>query len=126
MDWAKHRRRKAAAKCHMLLDAQSFLPRFAVRRSAKSHDAVVGRVLCNQLKDGEIVLFDKAYVDFKHLFTLMQRGILWITRAKSNMSYKIVKKFKITLRSVIVDPKIKLKGVKSNNEKSTKMCKLLK
>ena len=28
MDWAKHRRRKAAAKCHMLLDARTFLPRF--------------------------------------------------------------------------------------------------
>jgi hypothetical protein len=28
MDRAKHRRRKAAAKCHMLLDAQTFLPRF--------------------------------------------------------------------------------------------------
>jgi len=29
MDWAKHRRRKAAAKCHLRLDLQSFLPRFA-------------------------------------------------------------------------------------------------
>jgi hypothetical protein len=26
MDWVKHRRRKAAAKCHMRLDLQSFLP----------------------------------------------------------------------------------------------------
>jgi hypothetical protein len=60
MDWAKHRRRKAAAKCHMLLDAQTFLPRFAVVKSAKSSDSVQGRVLCNQLRDGEIVVFDKA------------------------------------------------------------------
>jgi hypothetical protein len=29
MDWAKHRRRKAAAKCHLRLDLQTFLPRFA-------------------------------------------------------------------------------------------------
>jgi len=116
MDWAKHRRRKAAAKCHMLLDAQTFLPRFAVVRSAKSHDAVQGRVLCNHLKDGEIVVFDKAYVDFKHLFSLMQRGILWVTRSKSNMSYTVVKVFKITHRSIITDAMIKLKGVKSNKE----------
>ena len=32
MDWAKHRRRKAAAKCHLRLDLQSFLPRFAIIR----------------------------------------------------------------------------------------------
>lgn len=74
MSWAKHRRRKAAAKCHMVLDAQSFLPRFAIVKSANSHDAVMARSLCNQLRDGEIVVFDKAYVDFKHLFELMQRG----------------------------------------------------
>lgn len=116
MDWAKHRRRKAAAKCHMLLNAQTFLPRFAVVKSAKSHDAVMARVLCNQLREGEIVVFDKAYVDFKHLFELMQRGILWVTRAKSNMAYKIVKKLKITNSMIILDAKIKLVGPKSGKE----------
>lgn len=116
MDWAKHRRRKAAAKCHMLLNAQTFLPRFAIVKSAKSHDAVVGRVLCNELKDGEIVIFDKAYVDFKHLFELMLRGILWVTRAKTNMSYTIVKKLKITNDKIILDARIKLTGPKSSKD----------
>lgn len=116
MDWAKHRRRKAAAKCHMLLNAQTFLPRFAVIKSAKSHDSVMARVLCNQLRDGEIVIFDKAYVDFKHLFELMQRGILWVTRAKSNMAYNIIKKFTITNRIIVLDAKIQLVGPKSSNE----------
>jgi hypothetical protein len=116
MDWAKHRRRKAAAKCHMLLDAQTFLPRFAIVKSAKSHDSVMARVLCNQLRDGEIVVFDKAYVDFKHLFELMQRGILWITRAKTNMAYTIIKELKATNSSIVRDAIIKLTGVKSSNE----------
>ena len=30
MDWAKHRRRKAAAKLHLRLNLQTFLPSFAV------------------------------------------------------------------------------------------------
>jgi hypothetical protein len=114
MSWAKHRRRKAAAKCHMLLDAQTFLPRFAVVKNAKSHDAVMAKTLCSGLKDGEFVVFDKAYVDFSHLFELMQRGILWISRAKTNMAYRIVKKLKITNKSIIVDAKIKLTGIKSS------------
>ena len=38
MDWAKHRRRKAAAKCHLRLDLQSFLPRFAIIDTARDHD----------------------------------------------------------------------------------------
>src|SRR6266571_4374035 len=38
MDWAKHRRRKAAAKCHLRLDLQSFLPRFAIVDTARHAD----------------------------------------------------------------------------------------
>jgi hypothetical protein len=116
MNWAKHRRRKAAAKCHMLLDAQTFLPRFAVVGSARSHDAVKGRIVCNQLKDGEIVIFDKAYVDFQHLFELMMRGILWVTRAKTNMAYTIIKKFKKMHSSILLDAEIRLTGVKSHQD----------
>ncbi len=115
MNWAKHRRRKAAAKCHMLLDAQTFLPRFAVIKTAKSSDAVMARILCNPLRDGEIVVFDKAYVHFQHLFELMQRGVLWITRAKSNMDCKIVKRFKIR-GTIILDAEITLQGVKSGKD----------
>ena len=35
LDWAKHRRRKAAAKCPLRLDLQSFLPRFVLLDSAR-------------------------------------------------------------------------------------------
>lgn len=67
MDWAKHRRRKAAAKCHLRLDLQSFLPRMAVVDS-RTADATRAAELCAGLKPGEIVIFDKAYVDFPHLW----------------------------------------------------------
>jgi IS4 transposase len=76
----------------------------------------VGRVLCNELKYREIAIFDKAYIDFKHLYELMLRGILWVTRAKTNMSYTIVKKFKITNDKIILDAKIKINGPKSSHE----------
>jgi hypothetical protein len=116
MSWAKHRRRKAAAKCHMLLDAQTFLPRFAVIKTAKSSDALMARVLCNPLRDGEIVVFDKAYVHFMHLNELMLRGIFWITRAKSNMDYKVIKKHKPTNPRIVLDAEIRLQGVKSRKD----------
>jgi len=77
MDWAKHRRRKAAAKCHLRLDLQSFLPRFAIIDTAKHNDARRAREVCAGIEAGEIVLFDKAYVDFEHLADLTQREIFW-------------------------------------------------
>jgi len=54
MDWAKHRRRKAAAKCHLRLDLQSFLPACAIIEEASHHDDTRAQQLCAGLKDGEI------------------------------------------------------------------------
>ncbi len=39
IDWARHRRRKATAKCHMRLNVGSFLPAFAVVEDAAHHDS---------------------------------------------------------------------------------------
>jgi hypothetical protein len=52
LDWAKHRRRKAAAKCHLRLDLQSFLPRFAIVDTARHNDAKRARELCAGVKAG--------------------------------------------------------------------------
>jgi hypothetical protein len=73
LDWAKHRRRKAAAKCHVRLDLQTFLPCFAIIDTAKDHDNKRAQEVCAGLKAGEIVVFDKAYVDFEHLYRLDER-----------------------------------------------------
>ena len=92
LDWAKHRRRKAAAKCHVRLDLQSFLPRFVLFDSARHADGHHARTVCAGLRAGEIVLFDRAYVDFAHLRELTQRGVFWVTRAKASHQFRVVKK----------------------------------
>jgi IS4 transposase len=93
LDWAKHRRRKAAAKCHLRLDLQSFLPRFALVDTARHNDAKRAREVCAGIKAGEIVIFDKAYVDFAHLADLSQREGFWVTRAKENLCFRVVRCF---------------------------------
>ena len=93
MDWAKHRRRKAAAKCHVRLNLQSFLPHFAIVDTAGEHDNRRARELCAGVRAGEIVIFDKAYVDFAHLADLAVREVFWVTRAKDNLEYRVVRKF---------------------------------
>jgi hypothetical protein len=92
MDWAKHRRRKAAAKLHLRLDLQSFLPAFAIVDSAKGHDNTKAHELCAGLKAGEIAVFDMAYIDYKHLYLLTERGVFWVCRVKDNMKLRCVKR----------------------------------
>jgi len=106
MDWAKHRRRKAAAKCHLRLNLQSFLPQCAIIDTAKFHDSRKARGLCAGLQEGEIVVFDKAYVDFEHLFELTERGVWWVSRAKDNMRYRVVKRLRNTRHARILREEI--------------------
>lgn len=110
MDWAKHRRRKAAAKMHLRLDLHSFLPSFAIVDTAAQHDNKRARELCANIAAGEIVAFDKAYVDFDHLSDLNQRGIWWVTRSKDNMVFRVVKNHTTGHEKIIKDQIIALKG----------------
>jgi len=92
MHWAKHRRRKAAAKTHMRLNLQSLLPEFVIVDTAAEHDNKRAREVCAGLRSGEIALFDKGFLDFEHLRDLDQRGVFWVSRAKENMDYAVVRK----------------------------------
>jgi DDE family transposase/uncharacterized protein DUF4372 len=96
LDWAKHRRRKAAAKTHMRLNLQNLLPSFVIVDTAAEHDNKRARELCADLKSGEIALFDKGYVDFGHLRDLDERGVFWVTRAKENMVYEVMRKMPVS------------------------------
>ena len=111
IDWAKHRRRKAAAKCHMNLDLQTMLPRYAVVDTAKYHDSKKAWEVCAPLRAGEIVVFDKAYIDFAHLNELDERGVFWVSRAKDNMQYRTIEQLDTTSHSCVLrDEIIELTG----------------
>lgn len=114
MDWAKHRRRKAAAKCHLRLDLQSFLPRCAIVDTAKHHDSTKAQDLCAGLESGEIAVFDKAYTKFGHLYELTERGIWWVGRAKDNMQYDALWRLDTTKhRRILRDEVVVLANEKS-------------
>ena len=92
LDWAKHRRRKAAAKCHLRLSLRSLLPGFVVIDTAREHDSRRARQLCAGLHAGEIVLFDKGYYELAHFWELTQRGVSFVTRAKDNLACRVKKR----------------------------------
>jgi hypothetical protein len=117
MDWAKHRRRKAAAKCHLRLDLQSFLPRFAIIDTARDADSKRAREVCAGVKEGEIVIFDKAYVDFRHLSDLEERGVVWVTRAKENQRFEVLEQLPVPDGGkVVVDELVGLKNADSQQK----------
>lgn len=114
VDWARHRCRKAAAKCHVRLDLHSFLPRFVLVGSTYDHDAHRAAEVCAGVQAGEIVIFDKAYADFKHLYALAQRGIWWVTRARTNLSFRVRRRRQRRVEGKILrDDQIVLRGFRT-------------
>lgn len=114
MDWARHRRRKAATKLHLRLDLQSFLPGFAVLDLAPRHENSRAAELCAGLKAGEIVIFDKGFLDLEHLNELTHREVFWVTRAKESLDYRVVqRRLQCPEGKVLRDELIRLRGPKS-------------
>jgi hypothetical protein len=117
LDWARHRRRKAAAKCHLRLDLQSFLPRFAIVDTARHNDNKRAREMCAGIQAGEIVIFDKAYVDFSHLADLSMREVFWVTHAKDNMQFQVVGRYQQgTVGKILRDDLIRLQTPASRQD----------
>lgn len=124
MDWAKHRRRKAAAKCHMNLNLQTMLPRYAVVDTAKIMDHQKAREVCGVLQNGEIAVFDKAYMDFEHLNDLDERGVCWVSRSKRNLKYRVIDSMSTTHERVLKDQIIELADY-NTRRKYTKRFRLV-
>jgi IS4 transposase len=49
-----------------------------------------GRELCAGLQAGEVVIFDRAYINFDHLDDLDQRDVQWVERQKKRTACEII------------------------------------
>jgi hypothetical protein len=86
--------------------SQPTTSRFAIIDTAREADAKRVRELCAGIKDGEIVIFDKAYVDFDHLWELEGRGMFWVTRAKENLEFEVVESYPVKPGGKIVSDEL--------------------
>jgi len=112
IDWARHRRRKAAAKCHMRLNIGTFLPTYVVVEDAAHHDSVRADVLCAGMVTGDVLLADRAYVDLAFLAGLDARGVFFVLRPKANLLFTTVKKLPCKGR-ILRDELVRPAGVKT-------------
>ncbi len=90
IDWARHRSKKAAAKTHMRINIGNSLPVFAVVEDAAHHDSKRADALCAGMKDGDVLLADRAYVDLSFLYSLSERGVFFVLREKENMVFTVL------------------------------------
>jgi putative transposase len=88
--WAKFRRTKGGIKLHTLLDHDGYIPAFVHITTAKVADVTAARLL--KLAAGSIIVMDRGYVDFSLFSQLHGEGILFVTRMKRGMRYRVVER----------------------------------
>jgi len=108
IDWARHRRKKAAAKTHMRLNVGTMLPAFAVVEDAAHHDSTRADALCEGLKDGDVLLADRAYVDLRFLHGLSERGVFFVLREKESMVFETVERRTHGDRRILADETVRM------------------
>ena len=87
-DWSRYKRTKGAAKLHLLLDHNGYLPSFAYITDGITSDIQVARQF--QFAPGTVVVMDRAYVDYDWWQRLTQQGVFFVTRFKSDLQYEVV------------------------------------
>lgn len=88
--WAKFRQAKGAIKLHARLDHSGQIPDFIHITTGKTHEIKVARTL--KIEAGSISVFDRAMIDYAWLFHIDESNAYFVTRAKDNMSYALVRK----------------------------------
>ena len=110
--WARFRKTKAGVKMHTLLDLRGNIPAFVYLTDASVHDVRMLDELCIEM--GAIYVMDKGYVDFFRLYNRIHNGAFFVTRAKDNVQYEVVKSNPVDKNAgVIADEIIKLTTYKS-------------
>jgi len=84
--WAKFRTRKGAIKLHTVLNG--LLPQCVLITDGKTHDLQAVQDL--RFQPGDLLIFDRAYLDYAWLYRLHQGDVWFVTRLKSNSCLEVV------------------------------------
>jgi putative transposase len=106
--WAHYALGKAAMKLHVGLDHDGFLPGFAVVTESRTSDLQGARGFA--FPKGSIAVFDKGYSDYAWLKSLDDRGVYFVTRARSNIDVTLIEEQRDTKGNVSFDRSVSLAG----------------
>lgn len=117
-DWAHYMRTKGAIKLHLLLDHEGYLPVFAHLTDGKVGDVEIARQL--NLPPDSMVVIDRGYLDYALYAYWTDCGVWFVTRARSNMDYRVVDRAEVRADSgIIEDARIVLESQQARRQGCT-------
>lgn len=111
--WATFRSTKGGIKIHTVLNSKTAIPEFIFITDASVHDVnILDKI---PISEGTYYVMDKAYTDFRRLYSMHCKRAYFVVRAKGNSKYKkiVVRKINKTT-GVRYDWDVVLTGMKSS------------
>lgn len=87
-DWALYRKKKGAAKVHVVLDNVTLLPQYAVITEGRVADITAARGMT--FPAGAMLVFDRGYEDHRWWRKLNAGDVRFVSRLKDSTNYTIV------------------------------------
>ena len=81
-------KKKGGIKVHTVIHANEGVPSDIKFTSAATNDSFMLRP--SVLDKGDIIAMDRAYIDYEKLEALTQREVMYVTKMKKNLKYKII------------------------------------
>lgn len=107
--WAEFHHGKGAAKLHLLLDHDGYLPVFADLTEGNCNELKVAQSL--KLPKGSIVALDRGYIDYGLFQKWTDEGVFFVTRLKGKSLIEIIKERPVPVGSnVLADGLVKMTG----------------
>ena len=82
-------KKKGGIKVHTVIHANEGVPSDIKFTSAATNDSFMLKP--SMLDKGEIMAMDRAYIDYEKFEQLTQRGVIYVTKMKKSLKYKILK-----------------------------------
>ena len=118
--WASFRRAKGGVKVHVLIDHDDYLPSYVLISEARKHNKFVLRREDFRLNRDSIIVFDRAYNDYRQFGEWTEAGIFFVTRQKENACFRVVEERLLSAPSrILSDQIIQLTGLGSREKCSS-------
>lgn len=113
--WAKFSRAKGAIKLHTIFNIKSQVPEIIVITDGKVGDITAARDIdFSKFPKSSIFVFDRAYVDYAFLYSLVKAGHHFVVRSKKSTSiFPLLKTRKAIGQGVISDEKMAFTSIEA-------------
>jgi Transposase DDE domain len=108
---------KGGMKVHTLLNADANMPSFIKYTASALHDQQFYKYI-TELPDYSIIVFDKAYINYKQFKAFTARNIFYVTRQKNNADYVSLGEFDLPndAQHILKDERIEITYKDENGE----------